>query len=362
MKQHHGTLDLMRGIAACAVLLLHIGRLFGLPLRFGSAHLGVDFFFLLSGFVIANAYEDKLTSGWPIRAFVRKRAIRLYPMVIVGAALGLSVLLMRQMHSHDLGWTNLLLAALNNALLLPSDALLLPTSALQAFRVFSFPLNSPFWSLSVEAAVNLAYARTVRALTTGRLCLLTGLAFAVLAVMVHLRSTIDVGFTWSDYGLGIVRALFPFLLGVLIFRLRDRLPNPGWLAHLAAPAIALVLLNPVPLPPFVELALVALGFPLAIILGLRCEPPKALKGIWQGLGALSYPLYAVHYPIVAVFAQASKQHHLGGAPELALAGLCGLSALVVAYASLKLFDEPLRRRLDRGQSAVELRPAQASST
>ena len=355
MKRHYETLDAMRGVAACAVLLLHIARLFDFRLQFANAHLGVDFFFLLSGFVIANAYEGRLAAGWPLLAFARKRAIRLYPMVLVGAALGLSVLLMRQVLYRDLGWTNLLLAALANALLLPSPAL-------QAFRAFGFPLNSPFWSLSAEVVVNLAYARVVRILTTRRLVILTALAFVAQAILVGQRSTIDVGYTWSDYGLGILRALFPFLLGVVIFRLRDRLPNPGWLAHLAAPAIALVLLNPLPLPPFVELALVALGFPLAIILGLRCEPPKALKGIWQGLGALSYPLYAVHYPIVAAFAQASKQHHLGGAPQLALAGLCGLSALVVAYASLKLFDEPLRRRLDRGRSAVELRPARASST
>jgi peptidoglycan/LPS O-acetylase OafA/YrhL len=355
MSRHYQTLDAMRGIAACAVLTLHISRLFGLKVQFNNAHLGVDFFFLLSGFVIANAYEEKLRAGWPIISFVRKRLVRLYPMIIVGGALGLSVLVLRQAAYRDLGWAGILLAAGANVMLIPSRALL-------NFRLFGFPLNSPFWSLSAEMVVNLGYALTMRLPTTRALVFVAAVAFVALAGVGLVRSTIDVGYTWADYGLGVVRALFPFLLGVLLWRTRERLPNLGALSHLAVPLVGIILLEPVALPPLVELAVIALAFPLLIVLGLSCVPRRELKWLWSGLGELSYPLYAVHYPIVVVFAQMSKQHHLVGGYQWGLAALCGVAAISTALISLWGFDRPLRRRLEQRRLAVELRAAPSGQT
>jgi peptidoglycan/LPS O-acetylase OafA/YrhL len=235
MTRHYKTLDAMRGIAACAVLTLHMGRLFGLPVEFNNAHLGVDFFFLLSGFVIANAYEEKLQAGWSLTGFVRKRLIRLYPMIIVGGFLGLVVLVQRQITYRDLGWANILIASGENVLLIPSPALL-------NFRQYGFPLNLPFWSLFAEMVVNLVYALTARVLTTPRLVVMAIVSFFVLAKVVWLRSTMHVGFAWSDCGIGVNRALLPFLLGVVLYRLRGRLPDVGALGSLAVPLVAIVLL------------------------------------------------------------------------------------------------------------------------
>ncbi len=345
----------MRGIAACAVLTLHISRLFGLPIQFDNAHLGVDFFFLLSGFVIANAYEEKLKAGWPLISFVRKRLVRLYPMIIVGSALGLSVLVMRQVSYRDLGWTGVFLASGANVLLIPSAALL-------NFRLFGFPLNSPYWSLSAEMVVNLGYALIARILTTRRLAFVTTLAVLVIGYEALVRSTIDVGYTWADYGLGVVRALFPFLLGVLLYRVRERLPTVGALSHLAVPMVAVILLEPATLPPLVELALIAVVFPMLIVLGLSYEPRRELKALWRGLGDLSYPLYAIHYPIVVVFAQLSKRHHLVDGYQLGFALLCGVAAISAAFVSFRGFDRPLRRLLERQRPEVRLQASPSRRT
>ena len=97
MKRHFEVLDGLRGTAAFAVVLFHIfewlfPRYADNPLR--HAYLAVDFFFMLSGFVIGYAYDDR----WPkmkIGEFLRTRLIRLHPLVLLGVAIGVFGLLVR---------------------------------------------------------------------------------------------------------------------------------------------------------------------------------------------------------------------------------------------------------------------------
>jgi peptidoglycan/LPS O-acetylase OafA/YrhL len=342
--RHYVTLDAMRGVAALAVLGLHVSKLFNLPYVPANAHLAVDFFFLLSGFVIAKAYERRLLGGWSLGGFARRRLIRLYPMVLAGGAIGVCALLARQVLYHDLGWTPLALAVLPNLLLAP-------TPALQAFRAFGFPMNSPYWSLSAEMVVNLVYAATVRRLTNLGLAAATVLAFAGLAAVAMAKQTVDVGFDWDDYGLALVRAAFPFLLGVALLRLHARLPQGHAAGQLVVPALAVLLLAPLSDAPGLQLALIAIAFPLLLVVGLTASLPARLAPLWRAIGELSYPLYAVHYPIVVMFAQVAKSLHLAGAPQAALAAVCAATAVTVAWLALILFDRPVRARLERWQAA-----------
>ena len=73
-------LDGLRGLAAIAVALYHAGLALGVPYLTTRAYLAVDFFFVLSGFVIAHAYEDQLTSGAlsPVLVMLALAASRLY--------------------------------------------------------------------------------------------------------------------------------------------------------------------------------------------------------------------------------------------------------------------------------------------
>ena len=91
-KEHFEVLDGLRGSAAFLIVLFH---LFNYPFGFRPplhlmhhAYLAVDFFFGLSGFVVAYAYDDRWTRMTMLQ-FFRIRLIRLHPLVLIGATLGL---------------------------------------------------------------------------------------------------------------------------------------------------------------------------------------------------------------------------------------------------------------------------------
>ena len=81
-------LDGMRGIAAIAVMMHHLEHAFGHGGPFIRSYLFVDFFFLLSGFVLTLAAEERMNSGWGTMGFMRARIRRLWPTVAIGACLG----------------------------------------------------------------------------------------------------------------------------------------------------------------------------------------------------------------------------------------------------------------------------------
>ena len=81
------SLELLRGVAALAVLMLHSGQVTGHDLMV-SGYLAVDVFFALSGFVIALSYSERLAAGLGFGKFVVARAIRFFPLYILGIALG----------------------------------------------------------------------------------------------------------------------------------------------------------------------------------------------------------------------------------------------------------------------------------
>ena len=89
-KPHYALLDGMRGVAALMVIWYHIFEGFAtspIDQTFNHGYMAVDFFFIISGFVIGYAYDDrwKSMSTW---TFMKRRLIRLHPMVILGAVLG----------------------------------------------------------------------------------------------------------------------------------------------------------------------------------------------------------------------------------------------------------------------------------
>ena len=95
-KKHLILLDALRGVAALIVLYYHCFECFGYEIAEGTGlytqvcdhgYLAVDFFFLLSGFVIAYAYDDRKPMGFG--TFAKRRLIRLHPMVVAGAVIGL---------------------------------------------------------------------------------------------------------------------------------------------------------------------------------------------------------------------------------------------------------------------------------
>ncbi|MDQ0967927.1 peptidoglycan/LPS O-acetylase OafA/YrhL [Flavobacterium sp. W4I14] len=89
-KPHYPILDGLRGVAAIIVVTFHLTEPLGtghLDILVNHGYLAVDFFFLLSGFVMGYAYDDRWNK-MSVGSFFKRRIVRLQPMVILGMTLG----------------------------------------------------------------------------------------------------------------------------------------------------------------------------------------------------------------------------------------------------------------------------------
>jgi peptidoglycan/LPS O-acetylase OafA/YrhL len=342
-------LDAMRGVAAIAVVSGHVGDAWGHPI--GQLYiLAVDFFFILSGFVIAYAYQSKLASGMSSASFWRIRAIRLYPLLVVGAMIGAAVMFV--FRSDEPG---------NDAWRIAGSAvfamLALPTFLFNT-TAMAFPLNGPAWSLFFELIANFVYAPLSRLLTRNRLIVLTLIAAALLAYDSLNRGTIESG--WSKYDLlgGVFRVFFGFTCGLTLYQIRPKWklkPIYGW-ALMAL--LAVVLYVPLNLRADGQLVIALAVMPAIVWAGSAIEMVGVGAEIGIFLGMLSYPLYILHKPMLE--ASTSILHKLDPAGTLIPLWIPLQFALFIgaAWVALKIIDEPVRAWLTRRLKSRP-KPAQA---
>lgn len=277
--------DGLRGLAALSVICMHT-TIGATPAR---GFLAVDFFFLLSGFVIARAYETRLEAGAGLRWFFRVRMVRLYPLYIFGMLLGCLSLLSLP--------ATLVRAAVFNIFFLPD---LFPTDR------SLFPLNGPAWSLCAEVAVNLLYALGGYRLSTRALAAVVALAGAVLAAVTLTAGTANLGWhqTWIDLAVAASRVMFGFPLGVLLYRLHrcGRIPDLG---HSPITPLILTLAMffiSIEGAAVVDPVLILVATPALFLLLLTARAPRRrFSVVCEQLGRLSYPLYVVHFPLISLF-------------------------------------------------------------
>ena len=319
-------LDGARGIAALAVVGFHAAAAMKIPALFEFAFLGVDFFFLLSGFVVGHAYGDRLRAGGFLGRFATQRFVRLYPMILLGTLVGLVFL--RPAH--------------HPAEALAAGLVMLP-HLWAAPGGFLYPLDPALWSLLFEVLANLAFA-----LTVSRAGVRTLLAVcAVILLLVALGGSLHVGWETGSFLLGVPRTAFSFSMGLLLQRLHaaGRLPRWEFAAPYALPTLAAVLVLPLPLAHHrfpILLLYVAVLFPaiLVALASARAGPRTARLCRWAG--EASYPLYALHVPIVMSVGAALLAAH-GAAPER-IAAVFGLMAAMtmLAGAASRWIDMPAR--------------------
>ncbi|MEI5687758.1 acyltransferase family protein [Sphingomonas kyungheensis] len=337
------TLDLMRGLAAFSVLLLHCS-----PPGFYLAphgHLAVDLFFGLSGFVVAAAYVPRLATGMRLSAFAAVRMKRLYPLILLGALIGLAGY-SRAYPPRDL------------AVLFVTGLLMLPTplgSAEEGYAAVA--INPPSWSLFWELLVNVIFARWAwrwsrRVLVA--ILLVSGVALAAQAL--H-YGQLSQGFTWGSWWGGAVRVSFSFTLGVWLHRIE----RPRW--RLPVPLIALVTVGIFLMPALgawnglFDMLCVALVFPLLLIVGINSHAPRWTR-VSPLLGEASYPAYILQggvYPHIK-----GLWHHLPVEGAAMIAATVGI-ALVFFFGALLVARpyERLVRALLPGVRRVAM-PAQAA--
>lgn len=329
------TIDAFRGIAALFVLLGHAATFFDLQ-HVPRFWLAVDLFFLISGYVLAAVYAPRFRTGLTVGAFLRARLVRLYPLYLLGLALGtISASAALLLGRGDLSVVDFAVAVATGLFMLPSPTWTADDSL--------FPLNFPAWSLFFELVANLALALLWRRLSTP---ILIAIVMACAVAMIRYGDP-GAGEAWSSILGGFPRVGYSFFLGVLLQRFRRGEAGPGWSPWIAAAGIAGVLLmNDLPGGSMADVLTVLFIFPA--ILWLVAEREPRLGRIAQGLGALSYPLYVVHVPVISIITRGIV--FFGGKPE-PLAPWLGLATIalltVLSLLLERFYDRPLRGRLAR---------------
>lgn len=355
-KPHYDILDGLRGVAAVTVVWFHIFEAFAtshLDQRINHGYLAVDFFFILSGFVIGYAYDDRW-GRMTAREFFKRRLIRLHPMVVMGALIGAAIFYTQGCEVWDVAKVPVAMLALSTLL----NALLLPASTGFEIRGVGemYPLNGPSWSLLFEYVGNVLYALFIRRLSTRMLGLLVAVAGVALALFSIFGpyGDICVGFSMTGDNIlgGSLRLLFAFSAGLLLSRVFRPVNAKG--AFWICAALLVVLLSVPRLGGGERLwmnglydAVCAIAvFPALVFFGASGKTADRFSTlICKFLGDISYPLYMVHYPFIYLYYAWVKNGQLTFAQSFwgALALVAG--CMVLAYGCLKLYDEPVRKYL-----------------
>lgn len=355
-KPHYNILDGLRGVAAIMVVWFHIFEAYAtshLDQRINHGYLAVDFFFILSGFVIGYAYDDRW-GKMKAKDFIKRRIIRLQPMIVMGSLIGAIMFYTQGCSVWDVSKVSimaLLVATLINSLLIPA------TTGTEIRGVGEmYPLNGPSWSLLFEYIASFFYALFIRKFSTRVLVLLVAVAGSGLAAFAILGPTGDlcIGFslTGSEFTGGFLRVMFSFSAGLLLFRLFKPAKVKGafWICSLA-----IVALLAVPrlggeghfwMNGLYDTVCCAVFFPLLVYLGASGKTTdKYTRRICNFLGDISYPLYMVHYPFIYLYFAWVKNEDLTFSESLPGAAGVVIGSIVLAYVCLKLYDMPVRKYL-----------------
>ena len=361
-KPRYDLLDGLRGVAAVLVIWYHFFEGFAtspVDQMMNHGYLAVDFFFVLSGFVIGYAYDGRWKNGGmtPGR-FMLRRLIRLHPMVILSVVFGAVAYLIQGSVKWDgtpVPFTSLLLALALGLCLIP----LLPGVDCEVRgNGEMFPLNGPSWSLFFEYIGSILYAFILHRLSTKALKAVVGISGIALAVAActNLSGAYHIGFGWSmaDWGWigGFLRLSFSFSAGLLMTRtFRPRkIRGAFWIctalicAMLACPYVGGD--EPSVLNALYDSVCTLLVFPAIVYIGACGVTTDSFSThTCEFLGKLSYPVYIVHYPVMYLFyawvwAGGRTFAEVWPVCLLLLAGI-----ITLAWCAMKFYDEPVRRWL-----------------
>jgi peptidoglycan/LPS O-acetylase OafA/YrhL len=323
--RRYEALDGLRGVAALGVMLYHVGSWTGRPWLVPHGYLAVDFFFCLSGFVLAHAYGRR-EIRW--LGFMRQRLIRLWPLIALTMLGGAMVIIQHR----------------ENVPLWLALGLIMAPRVWVDEAGFSplFPLNPPAWSLFFELVVGAVWFPLRRLGVLGHV-LIVVLLLPVMLYVAHGMGGVLSGWDRGTFVISFLRTVFAFLLGWGCYRIQAFIAwtAPVWLLAILLGAV--VCAPWTPLNWLYDFICISFVFPLLVLAGRR-DPYGALGRVCRAAGAISYPLYALHWLGWELLLRGFRAVGGEGYPvEFAVAAM--LLIIMGSWAVLKLFDEPVRRRL-----------------
>jgi len=362
-KNHYKILDGLRGVAAIMVICMHIMEAFAggdaTKMYINHGYLAVDFFFLLSGFVIAHAYDDRWDK-MSIKDFFKRRLIRLHPMIIIGMTIGAicfyfsaSSVVFPPIGSTPV-W-KLIVVMLIGYTLIP-----VPLSLDIRGWGEMHPLDGPAWTLFFEYIANIMYALVLRKASKVVLTILTLIAAAALIQYCVAGSRGDVIGGWSvtpeQLRIGFTRLCYPFLAGMLLSRV-TKPANMGntfvWCSLILVVILSMPRVGGSNIDNFwmnglYEALSIIIIFPLVVYLGASGTiKNKTLETACRFLGDISYPVYIIHYPFIYIFTAWVIDSYKTFAEAWPVGLLLLVSVIILAYVFLKRYDIPVRKWLTK---------------
>lgn len=367
-KPRYEILDGLRGVAAMIVVAFHLFETYSkgpLSQILNHGYLAVDFFFVLSGFVIGYAYDDrwdKMTT-W---GFFKRRLVRLHPMVIMGTVLGALLFYFSDCPNYPLisntSWQKLIMIMLFTFTMLPATTKM----DIRGWGETN-PLNGPAWSLQFEYIANILYATIIRHFSKKLLFI-----FLIFAAFLTLNLTMNwdvlhilqarsyAAYTviggWSltpdQICVGMSRLLYPFFAGLLMSRINKLIKVKAgfwWCSLLIATLLVMPRIGGTDnmwMNGIYESITIIVLFPLIVLMGAGSNVSGRSVTVCKFFGEISYPLYIIHYPLVYMQVGWMRRH-----PEATLGTniFVGISvfalAIATSYACLKLYDIPIRKWL-----------------
>jgi peptidoglycan/LPS O-acetylase OafA/YrhL len=362
-KVRFTSLDCCRGIAAMAVALLHlvVYSHFSDIAFVRHSWIFVDFFFVLSGFVITHAYFEDLQSHHRVVYFAIRRFGRLWPlhMAVLSVFVVFELVKLIFVQAHLAAPQPLFSEETGTSIWeLVQNVFLVQSLGMNDTNTW----NAPAWSISTELWAYATFA-AVCMLPRRRLVAIAAILIALISAAIVMRYSSHYMATTFDFGMP--RCLYGFYVGHLVYRFWStktvRLAHPG-AAEFAAMALIVVFVS------LVQSDIWSLSAPLMFgvaiwVFAFEAGPITALmrNRVGQTLGAWSYSIYMVHVFIVLMFEKiASLVSRLTGAPvkvQMAYVPIDGLEnfiyfgnkwamdVLVIAYFGLVLCAASLTYRI-----------------
>jgi peptidoglycan/LPS O-acetylase OafA/YrhL len=346
-KRKYANLDAIRGIAAILIFFRHAPALFISP-EFGQSYLAVDLFFAMSGFVVANAYEERLLTGaLSFVSFLKLRLIRLFPLYLLGTLIGILEHFVLEPSSAHEG----LRSAVGTASFALLPLLMLPSRAKPLY-----PVNNPAWSLFYEIIANSVYASALKNLSVRFFVPVILCSAIVISTYSVIHNGLDTGWNLSAWYVALGRVAFSFSVGVLLYRARvSTRRESGGVSALTLVGATLLLCIDVPTgwAGIATAAEIILAVPLVLYMATSFEPPSFITPACEQLGRVSYGLYIIHVPVLLAI---SKLPVNEGRIYGSFALVVFLTALLIFVAILdRYFDQPARRALSNLFTRVENR-------
>ena len=342
-KPHYPILDGLRGVAAILVVIYHLFEAyFPIPANHPEHHgyLAVDFFYVLSGFVVGYAYDDRWNK-MSIGDFFKRRLVRLHPLVILGTLIG-AICFWFDPYTNGRAHTSIL--ELIGVMLIGFT--LIPSPDVRGWGE-THCLDGPCWSLLQEYIANIFYALFGRKLNKTGLWIVVIISGVALIITANWHGDVATGWGYTTFWIAFVRMMFPFFAGLLLFRSSKLIHIPA-----AFPICSLLLILLFYLPTFkynglFEAAVIIIAFPLIVAMGAGGNVSGRWAKVCKFSGDISYPIYIIHYPFIYIYTAWVYETKPTPQQIIPVAIALFVFFILLAYASLKLYDEPVRNRLKK---------------